>query len=163
MPVTALHPLADQALQRHAPSAQRVQVGASPYAYGSLLASLWSQGVDFLLVEHDIEIHAGVLPSLAACDEPWCLFPYPGAGDQGGNRLVDHALGCTRFAGTLLRAEPRAVPAPGVHWAQLDCRLHRALCARGYRPHVHLPPVAHHHQRAGRCDCGAPGHAEEPA
>ena len=137
-------------------------MGGSPYAYAELLARLWAEGDGFVVVEHDIEIHGDVLPGFAACGEPWCVFPYPGPGDHAGNRLLDHALGCTRFGASLLKAEPGVPPGPGSHWGSLDARLYHVLVGRGYRPHVHLPPVVHHHERDGRCDCGQRAHREEP-
>lgn len=122
---------------------------ADPHAYWALLAGLWRQPGDLLIVEQDVGIHAGVVPGLAACREPWCGHPYP-IGEQ-----VLVCLGCTRFGAALKAAEPDLLEAVGAddaggmparHWKYLDVKILTALRARGYEQHRHEPPVRHYHQ-----------------
>lgn len=91
------------------------------------------------MIEHDIEIHAGVLPSLAACDRDWCTFPYPQ--QPGLNFACTQALGCARFSAALQRAVPFPPETP---WDGLDGAIATALIAAGRAVHVHWPAVTHH-------------------
>lgn len=153
-----------------------VHVGGSPSAYADLLVELWARGEAFVLVEHDIEIHDGVLPELAACPEPWCLFPYArllpgpkvrwdGRGWGPGVALLSNNLGCTRWSAELMAALPdlmtevRNTARPGLpagHWSRLDDVSAQLLSLAGYEPHVHHPEVLHHHwlDRWNCCACG---------
>jgi hypothetical protein len=100
------------------------------------------------VVEHDIGVHADVLPQFTACPELWCGFVYELPGG-----VVDAALGCTRFRAELLHAERdlltvvtgKADDLPAGHWAHLDAHLRTVLTSRGYTLHQHEPPVAHFH------------------
>jgi hypothetical protein len=113
-----------------------------PAAYHRLLAKLWSEGIGFLNIEHDVAIHSEVIPQLEACPEPWCLFPY-----SGGTALLYEGLGCVRFSTKLLRALPDVVATLDcTMWWQLDYNLAGRLRAAGYAPHVHEPPVGHFHR-----------------
>lgn len=184
VPHVGVHSLASRALDRYAPGAERIYVGHHEYAYRDLIAKLWKEGESFLLVEHDVEIHGDVLRQLLRCEkagEPWCLFGYPGAGDESGDRVLLRSLGCTRFGAPLLRALPSFMEdLPVHHWTRLDGEMyprltvwrhedgspcdHRIIegevaCPAGplwrYQPHVHTPNVGHHHWRGDRCDCGS--------
>lgn len=151
VPYTSIHPLAKAALVRHAPDAVAYDMASAHDAYYRLLTGLWGGGKSFLVVEHDVEIHADVIPQLEACGEGWCLFPY--SAPNGG--LFSQSLGCTRFGSQLLRAEPEfMVELPVRDWRRLDCEMYPRLTARGHAPHVHFPPCRHHHVRDGVCDCG---------
>ena len=150
-PHTVPHPLAEAALLRHAPQAEWVDVSAHHEAYYTLLGRLWEDGRPFLVIEHDVEIRAGLVDELAACPEVWCAFQYAGPG--GG--MLGTSLGCTRFGAALLEAEPDLVRVnPTRDWRRLDCELLPALQRRGYAPHFHEPPVKHHHRYNGICACG---------
>ncbi|MHB8490616.1 MAG: hypothetical protein ACYDA6_00155 [Solirubrobacteraceae bacterium] len=161
---TAVHPLTQASLERYAPGHEAFYVGHNAKAYCALLCDLWAAGDGFLLVEHDIELHDRVLPELQACPEPWCTFPYPGAGwAQTGDPLLYDSLGCTRFSSALLAAEPDVMAEaarasgglePG-DWRHMDVSLNPRLRWRGYEPHVHWPAVAHHHAYIDGCACGS--------
>lgn len=152
VPYTRLHPATARLLNRHAPGHWRVQLDpADPHAYWSLLAQLWRQPGDLLIVEQDIGIHEHVVPGLTACREPWCGHPYP----IGGQLLV--CLGCTRFTGEIKTAEPDLLDVvgddgsggmPARHWRYLDVKILDHLRWRGYTQHRHDPPVKHYHQYA---------------
>jgi hypothetical protein len=118
-----------------------------PSAYCALLTGLWAAGGTFVIVEHDIGVHADVLRGFDACPEPWCGYVYQLPG------VIDAALGCTQFRTELLAAAPDAMTVsaakaddlPAGHWAHLDAHLRTVLESRGYRLHRHRPPVAHYH------------------
>ncbi len=150
-PYTTLHPRTRSALVEHAPDAEVMDLGTSHDAYYNALSELWRGGKTFLVVEHDIEIHEGVLPQLRECDEPWCLFPYRGPEDV----MLTSSLGCTLFSAELLARHPQVMAElPVRDWRRLDCELSPRLMQLGYEPHVHEPMVLHHHVREnGRCDC----------
>lgn len=154
-----LHPLTEQALARYAPDAEMHYVGTRHDAYRELLEEAWAARESFLVVEHDIEIRAGLVEELDACPEPWCAAPYVVGSDPNG--FIESSLGCTRFSAELLRDAPQIISGlPVRDWRRLDCEISPRLRTAGYEPHVHLPAVLHHHRYpAGvpggwRCACG---------
>lgn len=155
---TALHPRAAAALSAHAPQAEYFELGPQADAYWQLLSTLWQEGQAFLNVEQDNEIHGEVVADLEKCEEPWCLYPYPGDAPRSGegDRLLYGALGCTRFAAVLMERHPDLMTnLPVRNWQRLDCHILPALRALGYEQHIHNPPVIHHHVYAlGGCACG---------
>ena len=175
-PFVRFHPKATRALDSYASGAERVPVGGSDSAYFELLSGLWRAREAFLLIEHDVEIRAGLVEEAANCPEPWCIWPYqrllPGPhsswvdGAYGpGVALLERSLGCTRFSRALLVREPdlmESVPKVPIawesrgHWRRLDDAIGHLLGLRGYSPHVHHPEVRHHHwlARWERCSCG---------
>lgn len=154
-----VHPLTRSALERFTPACEYVALGSNPTAYWSLLDRLWPQRESFVLVEHDVEIHEGVLRALTYCPKPWCVFPYAGPANYGpgGGVLFDQALGCTRFRSSLLVTSPgviSGIDAKSHDWRGLDARVAGALRSLGHRPHVHWPEVLHHHRYPTGCACG---------
>lgn len=146
VPFTEIHPLTDQALQRWAPQAERVDVSASITSYWELLTKVWADSHSFVVVEHDIEIHEHVLTSFAACPEPWCVYLYL----YRGRRFFSQSLGCSRFRDSLLEERPNLIAdfqGACRHWNSLDGRLIYELGEIGYRAHAHCPPVTHHDER----------------
>lgn len=149
VPYTALHPRAGQLLTEHAPSHRLAPLNPDdPTAYWRLLAGEWGRPGDLVTIEHDIGIHADVLPGFDACPEPWCGHPY----NIAGTLLA--CLGCTRFRGELKTAVPDLFTAiagidhdglPAMDWRRLDVRLAGELQVRGYKLHVHPAPVEHYH------------------
>lgn len=149
-PYTRLHPATARLLNQHATGHRRVRLDpADMSAYWALLAALWRQPGDLVIVEQDIGINAVVMPGFAACREPWCGHPYP----IGEQLLV--CLGCTRFTAELKTAEPDLLDVvgedgtgglPARHWQRLDVRILDELRRRGYTQHRHDPPVAHYHK-----------------
>lgn len=149
LPYTRLHPTTARLANRHAPGHTRVRIDpADDEAYWRLLARLWREPDDLLVVEQDIGLKAGIVESLTACREPWCGAPYP----IGEQLLV--CLGCTRFTAELKTAEPDLLDAVGEDgtgglparvWQRLDVRILDHLHARGYKQHEH-EPVAHYHR-----------------
>jgi hypothetical protein len=152
VPFTRLHPVTARLLNRYAPGHVRVRLDpADDTAYWALLAKMWREPGDLLIVEQDVGIRAGVVESLTECREPWCGFPYL----IGEQLLV--CLGCTRFTAELKAAEPDLLDVVGEDatgglparvWQRLDVRILDHLRARGYRQHEHGPSVSHFHRYA---------------
>lgn len=124
--------------------------------YHGLIADTWDDGVTTVFVEHDIIPWPGAVAELLRCEREWCAFPYRHRGGPG------MSLGCTKFAGSLMRrnrlvgVEYRRHP---MHpWGNgdyhaVDGALFEVLQRWGYRePHEHGPMVAHlnPHQRKAR-------------
>jgi hypothetical protein len=65
-------------------------------AYVDYMRERWSDGLDFVNVEHDVLPTPSHLDELYECPRPWCSFPY---GDGGGT-----TLGCVRFRAAHLAA-----------------------------------------------------------
>ena len=151
LPYTRLHPATARLANRHAEGYIRVRLDpADMAAYWKLLAAAWMEPGELVIVEHDIGVHAGVIPGFAACPEPWCGFPYPL--DRG---VMLACLGCTRFSAGLKAAEPDLLEVtgkvtgdglPAKDWRRLDVRIGDELKRRGYVMHVHEPPVKHFHK-----------------
>jgi len=150
LPYTRLHPVTARLANAHAPGHVRVRLDpADDTAYWTLLAKLWREPDDLLIVEQDVGIHAGVAQGLTSCREPWCGHPYP----IGRQLLV--CLGCTRFTAELKAAEPDLLDEVGRDgtgglpprvWQRLDVRILDHLRARGYKQHRHEPAVRHYHK-----------------
>lgn len=147
VPFTRLVPEADAALSRFAPTAERVDVSGADLAYWELLGSLWSEGRDFVVVEHDVEIRAGVIEELAECPEWFCAFAYPyKAIPSAGIELLKAPLGCTRYRSELMERAPDLFAGPPVHWERLNALVEvELLRGKVCVPHTHMPPVIHHH------------------
>lgn len=146
-PFTRIHPETHLALDEYAHGWEPFYVGNTDEDYWGLLNRLWRQGEGWVNVEHDIVVAHDTVPSFAACPEPWCLSPYP---RHASPQLLTSALGCVRFSGPLLAAEPDLMTVVGVrtcglpvrHWRHLDTHVADELCERGYVAHRH-EPVAH--------------------
>lgn len=127
----------------------------STLAYSELLAELWREAEDFLVVEHDIELTAEALREALECPCEWSTSPFPSPGPSP----FTMSLGCTRFRKSLMEQLPQAVDranriddsgsvCPPGHWKLLDARLYSVL--RGTAPDLRSPhlhsPVPHHHE-----------------
>ena len=153
------------ALTRWAPTAERIYVGESEFDYGHLLEQLWNKAETFLVVEHDIVIHEGLVEEFEACEEEWCSSPYtyfdqPVTTSGGG-------LGCTKFSSQLmhrwpnLMAQANVLPCqghPNAHWCTRDLAVYTLLKQGGSfasqypaRRHQTHTEVGH---RAGPCSHG---------
>lgn len=113
-----------------------------------LWLALWAACEDVVVVEHDIEIHAGVLEGFAACPNPWCSFGY-----RYAHFGVYHGTGCVRIRSTLMTATPNLIKNvslhqnqqhPPRHWCSLDAFMQHELGERGFEQCRHEPPVTHH-------------------
>jgi hypothetical protein len=181
VPYTRLHPRTGAALERYRDTTYVQLDPDDDRHYWAVLAEWWDRGEAFVIVEHDIEIHGGVLGEFEACPEPWCTFPYARllCGPHSswsveawgpGIPLLDKSLGCTRFSAELVRAEWDLLDrlgewsiggSPPGHWKRLDDGSAVLLHERGYQVHVHHPEVTHHHwlgpQGWNACTCGEEG------
>lgn len=149
VPHTRLDPRTVRRLDAHAPGYRLAPLDpADMTAYWRLLRDAWAEPGDLVIVEHDIGIHASVLPGFERCPMPWCGHPYA----IGEQMLV--CLGCTRFTAALKAAEPDLIEVmgridndglPARDWRRNDVRLADVLHARGYEVHRHKRPVQHYH------------------
>jgi hypothetical protein len=155
------HPATRAALDAYAPHWEAIDVSGDGDAYWRLLRDLWSAAEDVVLVEHDIEITAGVVPAFEACPQPWCVHPYriptpPHLRFRTASPVIDltapQVLGCVRWRRELITAHPDAVaslPPERRYWSCLDGFLTLSLHDRGVgSPHVHHPGLWHHHPEA---------------
>jgi hypothetical protein len=139
-----------QTLIAHTPHAGAItwaRVDVDDEAYWRLLSDLWTQHEDFVIVEHDIEIHSDVLPAFESCTAPWCVNAYFG---QPYKRypvpLLRVALGCVRFRGEFTAKYPNILEGlTNRHWRRLDSLIATRLQQYGERAHEHEPNVVHHH------------------
>jgi hypothetical protein len=174
-PYTTLHPLT-RASFRFSQRTVCTHLGSDDRSYWEFLSRLWAKGESVVLVEHDIEVHSGVVPGFESCPEPWCVHPFSrllpgphstwdGDGWSAGIALLTKSLGCVRWSAELMAAEPDlmeevgeyAFPGlPAGHWRRLDDGIAQILEAHKYSVHVHSPEVRHHHflERWDCCACG---------
>lgn len=149
-----LHPETARRLARYAPGTRFADVSGDLTAYWEQLSACWGDAEDLVNIDHDIGIHAAVLPEFAACPQLWCVFPYPHV-----TGLLDSGLGCARFRReAMAQVAPEDILAgygscadcrgeiPGC-WMHLEGKIAAALEARNVGRHVHMPPVDHY--RAG--------------
>lgn len=146
-----VHPRTERALRAFAPHARLFALSHHPHSYYQFFCERWQEGEGFPLVEHDIELHADVLPQLEACESPWCIFPYQGP----PNTIFARSLGCTRFSTELIRTRGSlAVELECRDWRRMDTAINYNLQQLGYQPCIHEPIVKHHHVYADGCACG---------
>jgi hypothetical protein len=134
------------ALRAHVPAAEYVQVDTDDdQSYARLIGERWTGRDDLVLIEHDNEVTAEVLPSFAACPQPWCTYEYE-IFPPPWTRWCDTGLGCARFTAALQREFDFAaeiLKACGscggthVHWGTVDVQLAAGLASRHLSPHVH--------------------------
>jgi len=129
---------------------QPVDVSGDDQAYFRLIASLWDQGTEFTIVEHDITVTPVALDSLDNCPASWCSSPYPYLS------IMYAGLGCARFRPAIMIRHPDVMAEvgpmgddshPPMHWCRLDSRLTGALAGRGERKCTAHPPVGHYDRR----------------
>jgi hypothetical protein len=137
---TALHPKAEESFDSFAPDIRYINTSAGPTLYAEIFNHLWktTEG-NLITLEHDIEIHAGVVESFEECPEPWCIYSYEGPPRLG---YLSRALGCTKFSEALRREV--ALDVGNRHWTQLDSTVALILALHGYR-RAHLHGVVKHH------------------
>ena len=146
VPFTNLRPETRTALDASGQAYETVRMHDDD-SYFALLSGLWAAGETFAVVEQDIVIGPGTMPSLQGCAGDWCAFGYAymAAGAYYG-------LGCTRFSAALLARVPDALDRVAVmhdethrprHWCRLDSWLSAVLRESGEKRCEHLPPVGH--------------------
>jgi hypothetical protein len=145
MPYTRLRPEAVQALAGW--DVAFVDVSGSDEAYWELLASLWSAGQTFIVIEHDVIVLPDTLDELVACHRPWCSCQVPYVGK------VTAGLSCAKFSAGLIARYPDAMERVGEiededhpprHWCRIDSHLQaHVLNPGGEIMHVHGPPLEH--------------------
>ena len=141
------------ALSKYAPDTEFYDVTSDERAYGRTIADKWNRGDTLVLIEPDNEITSEVLPSFAACNEPWCTYSYPVFAPPW-TRQCDTGLGCVKFSISLQQdfsfryylLEKTCKECGELHdfWGALDFRLNFYLRDRGIEPHIH-GEIKHYH------------------
>jgi hypothetical protein len=110
--------------------------------YPELLADLWEQGEDVMMLEHDVVPYADSLAEIAGCPRPWCGYAYS---DGGGFRKDASNLGCVKLSAELIAvtAEFGAAERGERDWRNCDSRMSRCAYVQKLRPHRHYPNVEH--------------------
>ena len=129
---------------------EMIDVSASDESYARLIARLWHDGEDFLLIEHDMIPTKDAVEHMECCPRWWCANAYR-VNHQVGDVIM--GLGFTRFRAELCEVmadAPARAPRwsgryPRRHWIGVDARLTRVLGEAGMAPHRHLPDVGHLH------------------
>ena len=141
---TSLHPAAVRSLRMFAPAAELADVTGDECGYWREISSRWDSAADLVVIEQDIEIGREVLPSFAACRQPWCTYGYEMFRDPPEWLTV--GLGCVKFAAEAQRtADLTHIPEHQRRWQYLDGAIAAMLQAAGLAPHVH-GQVIHHHE-----------------
>lgn len=150
-----LHPWTVPALVRegYEPELYEVEPPPGPNSYPSVLRYWLLSGVDFCVVEQDVETVPGALAALEACPRPWCWHSYPGPGGEESALAIPRRypwlsmLGHTRFRAGVgaLGAAMLGTRRWMTDWDCRDLLLSRYLRRAGLTPHLHLPSVRHHH------------------
>ncbi|MES2156028.1 MAG: hypothetical protein V4510_12920 [bacterium] len=78
-------------------------VSGDPFEYSRLFRALWSEGYDFIIVEHDVLPWQGFYQVLTECTSPWCG--------------LNTSLQCTKFSPSALGECPVT---EDVHWQAVD-------------------------------------------
>lgn len=140
---TALNSSTALQLHLYVPQVELIDVTGRDTGYWEELTRRWRGKHSLAVIEQDIKIHAGVLPSFAACGEPWCVYAYTMFRDPP-ERLI-FGLGCAKFSRDAQRlADLSRIKAQFRHWQYLDGEIAAILQGAGLAPHVH-GDVAHHH------------------
>jgi hypothetical protein len=190
-PYTQIHEKTERALQAFAPNVERILTSyCSPQidcgmssclwkerpiahchhercnrAYCDLVTRWWGEGETFLLIEHDIEIHEGVVEAAERCSETWCVWPYRASGfSTQPDAYLKGALGCTKFSAALMEQESDLLLVAGAKaeglaagdWRRLDVSILPTLRQRGYEAHLHETVLQHHNYPNEGCSCGDP-------
>lgn len=154
----SVEPKTSISLTRYAPSAERIDVSESIYAYGDVIASRWDGTDDLVIIEQDNEITANVLSSFSSCGKPWCVYVYD-IFPMPYTKATPLGLGCTKFSPEAQKAisvsdfigpDPDFLPkckrcdGKGC-WIYLDARITGALMVKGFEYHAH-GKIRHHHK-----------------
>lgn len=127
---------------------------ADPTAYAAALIDWWRDGVDLVVVEHDIVPAPGMIAGLLACPEVWCTHPY-----HVGEGRTTTGLGLCRIRAEVMAARPVAADVAMhdrrgtgrlIGYRSVNEMLAEQLHRYGYRQHIHSPEAAHlHYPRPG--------------
>lgn len=141
---TSPHAATVSALRAFAPAAEFADVTGDESGYWREISCRWDGTTSLVIIEQDIEITADVLPSFAACPQPWCTYGYQIFRDPP--ELLTWGLGCARFTGEAQRAADLSrISESQRRWPYLDCAISVMLHDAGIVPHVH-GEVTHHHE-----------------
>jgi hypothetical protein len=120
-----------------------IDTSASLKVYGQELDKRWTGKQDLVIIEQDKEVHAQVMPTFEACQEPWCGFTY-WINPEPHCELVLGGFGCVRFSAWFQRLIPYREWGPGQQHG-IDRRLYNySLHNHGIGQHLH-GHVVHHH------------------
>ena len=137
-----LDPRVASSLERFAPDCEYVNTTASQQTYAEELERRWTGTDDLVLVEQDKEIHGEVLPSFAACPEPWCGYTY-WIDPIPHTALVLGGFGVTKFSAEI-QQKVAVKDFAWTEWRGIDRRFNDLLLSMGIGCHLH-GHVVHHH------------------
>jgi hypothetical protein len=141
VPYVTLHPELPMALRRENIPARYVDTSA-PDGYWSLLASCWTKGETFIVLEADKFPEPGALRELWDCEQPWCTYPV--SMRHVAESAPYPSLSCTKFDASLMAADPDLLAKVGEldlgfgekEWSRLDMGV-AAFCENISPPHWH--------------------------
>lgn len=118
----------------------------SPLAYPDAMCGWWAMGTDLVIVRQTAEVAPGIIRTLLACPQPWCVRAkqVPGLGPRWSNEIV-------KISAHLPASHPRLIEhaldywserGHTMEWAEWDEHLAYLLGALDHRVHVHYPPAA---------------------
>jgi len=117
------------------PEAVKVDTGD---AYWKMLRDAWSDGREFMVVEHDVMVWPGSVAFLFSCDMDWCVLPTLCHG-----RMYTTSLGAMRFGATMIQRNPGLWDRISSEWMYLDAHLSEEMGWPFITPHAHYPAAAH--------------------
>ena len=137
------------ALETQSSRVEFVDVSGSPTAYWELIAKLWGEREDFVLVEADVVLAPDTINHLASCPRSWCSCPPEGGvyGSPISEGWKAAQLLTNRFRREIMlthRSIVRYVTPLGRHWLNLDGYALGRLERSGERVHVHHDTPTQH-------------------
>ena len=118
-----------------------VSTATSPWECYETFVAQWERcdGRPFISLNQDVICRPDVIKSFEECPEPWCRYGYL---DIPENVVT----GCTRWRPELQTAALeilREMRGPHRRWNVMADSFASALKRRGFKPHLHTPPVIH--------------------
>ncbi len=152
-PANNYRPETKEALAKHAPSADIIDVTGDSQGYWHAIRDRWTSSDDLVIVEQDIAFTAEQLQSFEDCPQPLCTFGYWHYIKKDGplppdDATLDNGIGFIRFRKELMARIPVSQIScnhdGSIHWANLDSRLIHTSRRFGFSPHKH-GRVDHYH------------------
>lgn len=142
---TVMHPATARSVAEHAPQAELVDVTGDDFGYWREIRARWQGTEDLVIIEQDIEICAGGVEEMLACDHDWCCYAYTIFRTR---QRLRYGLGFTKFSARAQQLVNGRRIAEGFTlctmcqgkgcWYHLDGRIAELMRRDGkLKPHVH--------------------------